>query len=103
MGLSIELKTPGALVLAASAMCGLVVLWQMTDGGLEFVRSELRRDSNLTSQIGTVQRVVALKARYMEGEREYWVFITGSKDSVQKRLLVRYNGGAPQAMEEKPK
>jgi hypothetical protein len=103
MEVSIQLKTPGAFVLAASAMCGLIVLWQKTDGGLEFVRSELRRDNNLAGQIGAVQSVVALKARYMEGEREYLVFIAGSKDSVQKRLLVRYNGGAPQAMEEKPK
>lgn len=98
-----ELKTSGAFVLAASAMCGLVVLWQQSDGGLDFVRSELLRDNNLTSQIGPVQSVIALKARYMEGEREYLVFITGSKDSVQKRLIVRYNGGVPRAMEEKRK
>jgi hypothetical protein len=98
-----KFKSSAGFVLFVAVVFGMLALWQKTDGGLEFVRSELRRDNNLTSQIGTVQSVVALKARYMEGEREYYVFITGSKDSVQKRLIVRYNGGVPEAIEEKRK
>lgn len=98
-----KFKSSAGFVLFVAVVFGMLVLWQKTDGGLEFVRSELRHDNNLTSQIGTVQSVIALKARYMEGEREYYVFITGSKDSVQKRLIVRYNGGVPEAIEEKRK
>lgn len=96
--MSYEFKSPAGFVLCLAVICGLVVLWQKTDGGLEYVRDQLRGDARLSSEIGAIQSVIAYKARYMDRERQYWVVVTGSKDSVTKRVAVHYVEGTPQTM-----
>ena len=93
-----EFKSPAGFVLFVAVVCGILVLWQKTDGGLEFARDQLRGDANLNSQIGAVQSVIAYKARYLTDERQYWVVVTGAKDSVTKRVAVHYVRGSPQRM-----
>ena len=93
-----EFKSPAGFVLSVVVVCGLLVFWQKSDDGLEFVRGQLRGDANLNSQIGAVQSVIAYKARYLADEREYWVVVTGTNDWVTKRVAVHYVAGLPEKM-----
>lgn len=93
-----EFKPSACFALVVSVACGLVVLWQKSDGGLEFARHQLRADAKLSEEVGSLSSLVANKARYLEQERQYWVVVIGSQDSVIKRLAVHYVGGNPQSM-----
>lgn len=93
-----EFKSPAGFALFVGVVCGVVVLWQKADSGLEYVRSQLRHDAKLASKVGSVQSVFAYKARYMDDQRQYWIVVTGSNDSVTMQVVLHYDAGSPQRM-----
>lgn len=94
-----EIKSPWAIALVASAACIMFALWQVADHGLSYVRSQLYSDQHLIQQVGPIQTVVAYRARYMNEKREYWVCVTGSNGSLWKHVSVRYAAGIPQGVD----
>ena len=93
--------TPFAFAGILAVACAAFASWQFADGGLAFVTSELRKDSALTLEVGSLRRAVAYRARYMEDRRDYWVVALGTEGWTFRRVEVTYSGETPKRLEVK--
>lgn len=93
--MTVELKSPAALVIAIALVAALLSLWQVADEGLGYVKRQLRSQPALLTEVGVPTHVFAFRARYMDDAREYSVVIVGASGWTSRRLRVEYLGANP--------